>query len=252
MQALRGPCPGAERKHRLDALPRMLSAAHDVQPDTRQKSNMTTPISPTGITLYGNSESGHSNKVRLALVFGQVEHDYVHVDIFVPHEQRSEPFRSLARFNEVPLLVWGAESFVQSNAILCLLAERLKRMGGESPQRMARVREWLFWEANRLGLSLPHVRFARQFSPQEYASATQEWLLSRFLRDIARLEAELSDGRAFILDEQLSVADCALCGYLFWADEVGLTVPPHVRAWLHRIQQLPGWQPPRELLAATL
>ena len=86
---------------------------------------MTTLISPTGITLYGNSESGHSNKVRLALVFGQVEHHYVHVDIFVQHEQRPELFRSLARFNEVPLLVWGAESFVKSDAILCLLAERL-------------------------------------------------------------------------------------------------------------------------------
>lgn len=117
VQAQRGPCPGAERTHRLDAMPCMLSIEHDVQSDARQKSNMTTPISPTGITLYGNSESGHSNKVRLALVLGQVEHHYVHVDIFVPHEQRPEPFRSLARFNEVPLLVWGAESFVQSNAV---------------------------------------------------------------------------------------------------------------------------------------
>lgn len=209
---------------------------------------MTTSLSLPGITLYGNRDSGHSNKVRLALVFGQVEHDYVHIALSVPHEQRPEPFRSLARFNEVPLLVWGTESFVQSNAILCLLAERLQRMGGESPQRMTRVREWLFWEANRLGLSLPNLRFARHFAPHQFPGGTQEWLLARYERDIARLEAELSDGRAFILDEEWSVADCALCGYLFWADEVGLEVPPHVRAWLSRIQQLPGWQPPRELL----
>lgn len=146
---------------------------------------MTTAPSPPGITLYGNRDSGHSNKVRLALVFGQVEHHYVHVSLSVPHEQRPEPFRSLAGFNEVPLLVWGTESFVQSNAILCLLAERLQRMGGESPQRMVRVREWLFWEANRLGLSLPNVRFARHFAPQEYPGGTQEWLLARYQRDIA-------------------------------------------------------------------
>jgi glutathione S-transferase len=213
---------------------------------------MTTPFTPTGITLFGNRESGHSSKVRLALIFGQVQHDYVHVDISLPHEQRPEPFRTLARFNEVPVLVWGTESFVQSDAILCLLADRLKCMGGENPQRMARVREWLFWEANRLGLSLPNLRYARQFAPQEYPSGTQEWLLARYQRDIQRLEAELSDGRAFILDENLSVADCALCGYLFWADEVGLTVPPHVRAWLQRIQKLPGWLPPRELMSAAL
>jgi len=205
---------------------------------------------PEDMTLYGHAESGHSYKVRLALVLARVEHQYVPIDIFLPHAQRPEPFRSLARFHEVPLLVWKDEVFVQSNAILCLLAERLQGLGGEDAGRLAQVREWLFWEANRLGLSLPHVRFARQFAPQDYAPGTQEWLLSRYRQDIQRLDAEFSDGRAFVLDDHISVVDCALCGYLFWADEMGLEVPARVRKWLRRIQQQPGWQHPRQLLAA--
>lgn len=153
-----------------------------------------------GLTLYGHHESGHSYKVRLALAVAGVAHTYVPIDIGLPHSERPEPFRSLACFGEVPLLVHGDQALVQSNAILCWLAEHTGRVGGESPERMARVREWLFWESNRIGLSLPHVRFARRFSPAEYPAATVEWLERRYTADIARLDLALSPRQGFILD----------------------------------------------------
>lgn len=37
------------------------------------------------LALDGNRESGHSYKVRLALVLGQIAHSYEPIDIFVPH-----------------------------------------------------------------------------------------------------------------------------------------------------------------------
>ena len=201
------------------------------------------------ITLYGNRESGHSYKVRLALVLGQIAHSYVPIDIFVPHTDRPEPFRSLARFGEVPLLTHQGQAYAQSDAILCWLAEHTGRLGGESPERMARVREWLFWEANRIGLCLPHLRYARRFAPDDYPAGALDWLQQRFERDIAVLDAALAQGHAFILDDTPCVADFALCGYLFWADQASLAVPPHVGAWLERIRNLPHWKAPYELLA---
>lgn len=199
-------------------------------------------------TLYGHFDSGHVYKVRLALTVAEIEHDYVHIDIWQSHATRPEPFRTLAPFGEVPLLVWDGQAYAQSDAILCVIAERCGVLGGESPARLARAREWLFWEANRLGMALPQLRYAKRFAPEAFAPDALQWIQARFDKDIARLDQELARTQAFILDGQPCVADFALCGSLFWAAEAGITPPTQVRRWLDRIASLPGWQSPYDLL----
>jgi glutathione S-transferase len=104
------------------------------------------------------------------------------------------------------------------------------------------VREWLFWEANRIGFSLPNLRYCLRFSGGEAAVLTM--LRQRFDADIARLDTEFSDGRAFILGDAPTVADISLCGYLFWPEQAQVAVPFHVQGWLDRIAALPGWRHP--------
>ena len=150
--------------------------------------------------LFGNRESGHTYKVRLMLALAGIAHEYQEIDLDQPREQRPEPFRSLARYGEVPLLLHDGKPYVQSNAILLHLAERTGTFGGESKERLEKVREWLFWEANRLGFSLANLRFGLKFTSTGAATDGQKMLRERFNADIARLEGELADGRAFILD----------------------------------------------------
>jgi glutathione S-transferase len=200
-------------------------------------------------TMFGNPESGHSYKVKLALQVAQIPHHYHVIDLDLPRQARPEPFRSLAKFGEVPLLLHQGQAYVQSNAILLFLAAQTGRFGGESADRLARAREWLFWEANRLGLSLSHLRFARRFDAQAYPEGSLTWIEQRYMADIERLAQEFSDGRHFILDDEPSIADFSLCGYLYWADQAKVTVPPTVTAWLARVSQLPGWAEPYTLLA---
>lgn len=196
-----------------------------------------------GITLFGNRESGHTYKVRLALALAGIDHGFEEIDVVgTPREARPEPFRSLAKYGEVPLLVHDGQPYVQSNAILLHLAGHTNRLGGESEDRLARVREWLFWEANRIGFSLPNLRWHTRFEPAE--PAVLAMLRQRFDADIARLNQEFSDGRAFILGDTPTVADCSLCGYLYFADQAQVTVPAAVQAWLDRIAALPGWRHP--------
>lgn len=202
-------------------------------------------------TLFGHPESGHSYKVKLALEVAQIPHHYQVIDIGLPHQARPEPFRSLAKFGEVPLLLHQGQAYVQSNAILLFLAEQTGRFGGESSARLARAREWLFWEANRLGLSLPHLRFARRFDALAYPAGSLVWFERRYDADIERLAYELRDGRRFVLDDEPSIADFSLCGYLYWADQAQVAVPPTVAAWLANISQLPGWATPYTLLARS-
>ncbi len=190
--------------------------------------------------LFGNRESGHSYKVSLMLAVAGIAHDYQEIDLDLPRGERPEPFRSLSKYGEVPLLLHDGKPFVQSNAILLHLAGVCGKFGGESAERMEQVREWLFWEANRLGFSLANLRYGLKFTSTGAASDGQAMLRARFDADIARLEAELADGRAFILDDQPSIADIALCGYLFWPEQANIAVPPGVQAWLDRIAALPG------------
>lgn len=199
------------------------------------------------IKLYGSAESGHTFKVRLTLEVAALPYDYEEVDLRLDREARPEPFRSLAKYGEVPLLVHDGQPYVQSNAILLHLAQHSQALGGETPERLARCREWLFWEANRIGTSLPHLRFGQHFDPQGYPPGVLEWMRKRFDADIARLEDELSDDRAFMLGDAPSIADFSICGYMFWPGQANVSYPPRVTTWLDRIRALPGWRAPYDM-----
>jgi glutathione S-transferase len=196
------------------------------------------------LALFGNRESGHAYKVRLMLALSGLAHDYHEIDLDQPRAARPEPFRSLSRYGEVPLLVHDGKPYVQSNAILLHLADHTGTFGGESDERMERAREWLFWEANRIGFSLANLRYCLKFTGTGAATDGAQFMRQRFEADAVRLEQELADGRAFILGEQASVADISLCGYLFWHDQAKVVLPAGIQAWLARISALPGWKHP--------
>ncbi|MDB5753958.1 MAG: Maleylacetoacetate isomerase/Glutathione S-transferase [Massilia sp.] len=195
-------------------------------------------------SLFGNRDSGHAYKVRLMLSLSGLAYDYTEIDLDLPRGQRPEPFRSQAKYGEVPLLLHNGRPYVQSNAILLHLAEHTGRFGGESAERMERMREWLFWEANRVGFSLANLRYGQKYLPAGAASDGQAMLRERFNADIARLDDELSDGRAFIMDGTPSIADISLCGYMYWPEQANVTMPANVQGWLDRISALPGWRHP--------
>jgi glutathione S-transferase len=200
-------------------------------------------------TLYGNRESGHTYKVALTMTLAGIAYDYHEIDLDLPRQVRPEPFRSMAKYGEVPLLVHDGVVFVQSDAILLHLADHTGSFGAESRERMDRVREWLFWEANRIGFSLPNLRYAIRF-PATTEPAVERMLRARFDADIARLEHELADGRAFILGEAPTIADFSMCGYMWWPEQARVAFPPGVQAWLARIAALPGWRHPYDIHAA--
>lgn len=199
--------------------------------------------------LYGHPESGHTYKVALALELAGIPFEYRWVDVFGPREQRPVDFRAASRHGEIPVLVDGAP-LVQSNAILLHLADKHRVLGGESPAMLGLAREWLFWEANRIGISLPNLRHYLRFddSPAPPAGVF-DWLRGRLQSDLQRLDKELS-GSPWLLGAAPSVADIACFAYLCY-DDIGLDLGafPAVLGWMSRLRALPGWRPPQELLA---
>lgn len=198
--------------------------------------------SQSAYTLWGGRNSGHSYKIRLALLLLGITHEYRTVDITLPPEERDPAWRRLSPFDEVPVLEIGPVALVQSNAILLHLARERSALGWErSPDGVA---QWLSWEANRIGLSLPNLRFLTLFA-QNPDAGLLNWLRERLSRDLATLDRQLSS-RPFLLDDQVSAADLSCAAYLLFRDvpEVDLAAYPAVAAWLDRIAGLPGWIDP--------
>lgn len=108
-----------------------------------------------------------------------MDHGYEQVDIFAARDSRPGEFSRYATFNEVALLLDGDDSYVQSNASLIHLARRTAAWGGESQQRLDRCMEWLFWEANKIGMCLPQLRAANRIAGSELSEAAYAWLLAR-------------------------------------------------------------------------
>ena len=56
--------------------------------------------------------------------------------------------------------------------------------------------------------------------------------------------------RPSIIGKRPTIADLSMAGYLFYGEELAVPLDPHVNVmkWLDRIQALPGWKHPYELM----
>ena len=196
--------------------------------------------------LYGSRESGHAYKVKLALSVLGIAHEYRAVDLHQPHDQRRRDFLDVSPYGEVPVFVDGDVILAQSNAILIHIARQTRRLGGEG--NLDRVTQWLFWEANRIGFSVPNLRHSLVFE-KDTSEVVVQWLRARALKDLATLDQELAT-KSFLLGTELTVADIACCAYLFWPDQAQLDLSQwsSVIKWLQRIRDLPAWGAPYDLL----
>lgn len=199
--------------------------------------------------LYYHQDSGHANKVAMFFALTDTPVEKKWVDIHQARDKRPIEFQNVAKFGEVPTLIHEGKSVVQSNNILLYLAEQTGLLGPYGSVAWADIRTWLFWEANRLGLALPNLRFAYRFDPSTPKGAI-EWLEKRIDIDLSRLEKEFSDGRPFILGDKITIADLSLAGYIFWAEEgrVQLEKWPRVLAWRESFKDLKGWKTPYDLM----
>jgi len=202
--------------------------------------------------LFGHPDSGHAFKVKFCLEAGNIDHDYEVIDIWADRTDRPVEFTSRSKFCEVPLLVDGDNNLIQSDAILMYIAKKFAIYGGESELMLQRSAEWLFWEANKIGMCLPQLRASKKFESARLSQGAWDWLYARYLHDVGVIDQELSDGRPFILGDRLTIADFSLSGYLFFADEAEVPVPEHVAHWLDRLRAIPAWQHPYKLLASEI
>ena len=200
---------------------------------------MTRPANP--IKLYRFPISGHSHRIELFLSLLGLPVELIDVDL--PGGAHKLPaFLQMNRFGQVPVLQDGDVTLADSNAILVYLAGQYGNASWlpREPVHAAAVQRWLSVAAGQLAFGPAAARlvaiFKAPFNPQE--------VINRANTLFAVMEHELATS-VFLAGDQPTIADIANYTYVAHAPEghVSLAPYPHLRAWLGRIEGLPGFVP---------
>ncbi len=197
---------------------------------------MPTPT----IRVHGYPLSGHAHRVELMLSLLGLQFERLEVDLFNGAHKRPD-FLAKNPFGQIPVLEDGEVVLADSNAILVYLAtryDRSRRWLPQDPVGAAQVQRWLSVAAGELAHGPAAARLVALFGlPLDAARART---VAGQLYGV--LEAHLKTQR-FLIGNEPTIADVALYSYTAHAPEGGVSLEPYpsVRAWLARIEALPGF-----------
>ena len=197
--------------------------------------------------LHCFAQSGNAYKPALMLALAGADWAPRFVDYF-GGETRTPAYRAINVMGEVPVLEHGGHRLSQSGVILDYLAEALGKFGPEGADERREVLRWLLFDNHKLTSYTATYRFMRTFA-KDPAPAVLAEFRKRAETAWRILDAHL-DGRRYVVGERLTIADLSLCGYLFWPEEIGVdwNEYPHLRDWLARLRDTPGWVHPYALM----
>lgn len=201
--------------------------------------NPSLPQSP--IRVHRLALSGHCHRVELLLSLLKLPYEVVDVDI-AAREHKSPAFLARNAFGQVPVIEDGDVVLADSNAILVYLEGRYAPGSWmpREPLAAARVQRWLSVAAGQLAFGPAAARVIALFRrPDDPAP-----MVERARQLFAVMEQELST-RDWLAGDAPTLADLANYAYVARAPEGGVSLQdyPALRAWLRRIEGLPGFLP---------
>jgi glutathione S-transferase len=202
------------------------------------------PATPPGqaIKLYGAAISGHCHRVELFLSLLGLPFERVDIDL-VGKGHKTPGFLAMNPFGQVPVIADGGTLLADSNAILVYLAGRYAPDPDawlpRDPLAAAGVQRWLSVAAGPLAFGPSVARVAELFRRPANPEA-----IERSHALFAVMEQHLASS-AFLAGSTPTLADIANYSYVARAPEgrVSLEPYPKLRAWLARIEALPGFVP---------
>lgn len=191
------------------------------------------------IKLYNFPLSGHAHRAELMLSLLQLPAELIFVDL-VKGEHKQPQFLALNSFGQVPVLDDQGVILADSNAILVYLAQKYGhgRWLPTDPAGAAKVQRWLSIAAGQIAYGPAQARLITVFgAPYNAAEA-----IARSHDLLKVIEQELA-GSKYLVGNEPTIADVAAYSYIAHAPEgnVSLADYTNVRAWLARIEALPGF-----------
>lgn len=205
------------------------------------------PVDKERFTLFGMLGSGPTYTVGLMLSLSKYPFSYIHVNL--REGQHKQPdFLVKNRYGQVPALRDGQAYFVQSASILQHLADTLHKFDGKTDIEKNRIREWMFWQWDKLAVPLFRLR-ARARGLRQFGDEVRIMYDTETKAALAVLESEF--GRSeWIATKRPTIADISVYGVLRYASEANIDLTPYanVTAWKKRFEALPGFGTPEQIL----
>ncbi|OPK05997.1 glutathione S-transferase family protein [Pseudomonas sp. VI4.1] len=191
------------------------------------------------IKLYNFPRSGHAHRVELMLSLLQLPTELIFVDLAKGAHKQPE-FLALNAFGQVPVIDDQGVVLADSNAILVYLAQKYGngRWLPVDPVGAAKVQRWLSVAAGPIAFGPARARLITVFGAPHNA----EEAIARSHDVLKVIDQELAH-TTFLADSEPTIADVAAYSYIAHAPEgnVSLEDYANVRAWLKRIEALPGF-----------
>lgn len=198
------------------------------------------------ITLHGIALSGPTQRVALTLAISGQNFSYKHVNL-QEGAHKTPAFLAMNRYGQVPVLQHGDLTLCQSGAILFHLTDELGALAGKDEATRQRAKEWVFWDVDTLTPIFRCRAAARgMFKPEP---DVLEFLQRSAGAGLKALDGFL-DGTDFLTGDEPTIGDISCYVPCFMASEgnIDLSSRPNVQAWMKRIEALPGFRPPYDLL----
>lgn len=191
------------------------------------------------IRLHAMRLSGHAHRATLFLSLLGLPFETIEVNL-AAGEQKRPAFLAMSPFGQVPVIEDGDTVIFDSNAILVYLAKRYGNPSWlpEDPVGAAHVAQWLSLAAGQIAHGPCAARLVKQFGyPLDYDSAV------RVSNQLFNVIEPMFGKRPFAAGTHPTIADVAAYTYIAHAPEGGISLDPYpnVRAWLARIEALPGF-----------
>lgn len=191
------------------------------------------------IKLYGVALSGHCHRVKLFLHLLDIQYEQIEAGADV---RATADFRKLNPLGQIPVLVDGDVVLSDSNAILIYLAKRYAADSKWLPQDAvgaAQVQRWLSIAAGelRFGPANARIHALWKMGKDDPVRAAE------IGRDLLGFMNQHLASHDYLASAYPTIADLACHSYVAHAPEGGISLDayPAVRAWLARIEQLPGF-----------
>jgi glutathione S-transferase len=203
--------------------------------------------------LYCFAQSGNAYRAALMLNLIGADWEPIWVDFFAGGATRKPDYReNVNEMGEVPVLVHGGRKpLSQSGVILTYLADHTGKFKPADEDEKLEVLRWIIFDNQKVNGFLGPYRFLKNFAPKSSDPAVMTFMKGRIDGALAIVEKRLT-GRNFLVAERPTIADISMTAYLYYpAEEFGFDIAkehPAIAAWLERMQALPGWAHPYDLM----
>jgi len=192
------------------------------------------------IKLYRHPLSGHAHRAQLMLSLLGLPHELIDID-FAKGEHKTPAFLELNPFGQVPVIDDKGTVVHDSNAILVYLAltyDASRRWLPQEPKLQAAIQTWFAVAAGPIAFGPAAARVINLFGRKDDPSDA----IARAHALLKVMDAQLGT-RDFLVGAAATLADVSVYTYIAVAPEgnVDLAPYPQVRAWLARVEALPGF-----------